>query len=64
MRKFFSNLGKDDRGDQVVGWAMLAALVALVAGFLWTPEGVNIGDDLNLIMGGVENATQVDSPRF
>ena len=46
MRKFFKNLRKSDRGDQVVGWVILAALVALVGGALWGQISVDL---LNII---------------
>ena len=50
MRKFFTNLRKSERGDQVVGWVILAALVALVGGALWG----TIATDLNSIIAEVE----------
>ncbi len=53
MRKFFTNLRKNDRGDQVVGWVILAAFVALVGGALWT----TIGPNLTSIMTEVQGAT-------
>lgn len=59
MRQFFCNLRKDDRGDQVVGWILLAAIIAIVGGVTWA----NIADDLDPILGGVENSTQAASDR-
>ena len=54
MRKFFTNLRKDERGDQVVGWVLLASIIAIVGGLTWA----NIADDLDPILNAVETATQ------
>jgi hypothetical protein len=60
MRKFFQNLRKNDRGDQVVGWILLASIIAIVGGVTWA----NIADDLDPILNAVEDATQATSDRF
>lgn len=60
MRKFFTNLRKNDRGDQVVGWILLASIIAIVGGTTWA----FIGQDLTPILAAVRTATQTTGALF
>jgi len=60
MRKFFTNLRKDERGDQVVGWILLASIIAIVGGTTWAA----IATDLQPILAGVETATTAACTAF
>jgi len=60
MRKFFTNLRKDDRGDQVVGWILLASIIAIVGGTAWATMGGN----LDPILGAVETAVHTTCTTF
>jgi hypothetical protein len=53
MRKFFSTLRRDDRGDQLVGWVLLVSFVVLVGAAAWG----TLGDDIGAIIGEVQEET-------
>jgi hypothetical protein len=53
MRKFFSTLRRDDRGDQLVGWVLLVSFIVVVGAATWTA----IGSNVETIMGKVQTLT-------
>jgi hypothetical protein len=62
MRKFFSTLRRDDRGDQLVGWVLLVSFVVLVGAGTWSLIGGHISTVLNNVEEVTGEAAADDAP--
>ncbi len=54
------SMGRCRRGDQVIGWALLAMLIAVVGGAAWSLVAVDLNGSITDVVADVDEAAQAD----